>query len=51
MTHFDLGYTRTHVLPLLKEILSINPSIKLLGSPWSPPTWMKTNKASRGGSL
>jgi glucosylceramidase len=51
MTHFDLGYTRVHVLPILKQILAINPNIKLLGSPWSPPTWMKTNKASRGGSL
>jgi glucosylceramidase len=51
MTHFDLGYTRVHVLPILKQILAINPNIKLLGSPWSPPTWMKTNKATRGGSL
>ena len=22
-----------------------------MASPWSPPTWMKTNKASKGGSL
>ena len=51
MTHFDLGYTRVHVFPILKQILAINPKIKLLGSPWSPPTWMKTSKASRGGSL
>ena len=36
---------------MLKEILAINPAIKLLGSPWSPPTWMKTNDASKGGSL
>ncbi len=36
MTHFDLGIDRMYVIPLLKEILSINPQIKLLGSPWSP---------------
>ena len=51
MTHFDLGFTRIHVLPILKQILVINPNIKLLGSPWSPPAWMKTNKGTRGGFL
>ncbi|CAF5109871.1 unnamed protein product, partial [Rotaria sp. Silwood1] len=51
MTHFDLGHDRLHVIPILKEILAINPNIKLLGSPWSPPIWMKTNKNSIGGSL
>lgn len=39
------------LIPLLKEILLINPSIKILGSPWTPPTWMKTNGNSKGGSL
>ncbi|MNE30581.1 Glucuronoxylanase XynC precursor [compost metagenome] len=31
--------------------MAINPSIKILGSPWSPPTWMKTNNSTIGGSL
>src|SRR6185369_11483396 len=39
---FDLGPDRADVVPVLKEILAINPAIKLLGSPWSAPTWMKT---------
>jgi glucosylceramidase len=51
MTHFDLGHDRLHLIPILKEILAINPDIKLMGSPWSPPTWMKTNQHSVGGSL
>ncbi|MES2431448.1 MAG: PKD domain-containing protein [Bacteroidota bacterium] len=41
----------TGVIPLLKEILAINPNIKILGSPWSAPTWMKTNGSFVGGSL
>lgn len=41
----------TGLIPLLKEILLINPSIKILGSPWSPPVWMKDNGNSIGGSL
>ncbi|MBJ6118676.1 glucosylceramidase [Pontibacter sp. BT310] len=51
MTKFDLGPDRKDLIPVLKEILAINPEIKLMGSPWSPPTWMKTNNSSVGGSL
>ena len=36
---------------MLKEILAVNPAIKLLGSPWSAPTWMKTTNDTRGASL
>jgi glucosylceramidase len=35
----------------LKEILEISPDIKILGSPWSAPAWMKTNNNVRGGAL
>ncbi|MDG1276774.1 MAG: glycoside hydrolase family 30 beta sandwich domain-containing protein [Algoriphagus sp.] len=48
---FDLGPDRNDVIPILKEILAINPEIKLMASPWSPPSWMKDNKDTRGGSL
>lgn len=48
---FDLGPDRKDVIPVLKEIMAINPDIKLMGSPWSPPAWMKDNKDTRGGKL
>lgn len=48
---FDLNYDKLYLIPVLQEILKINPSIKILGSPWSPPVWMKTNGDTRGGSL
>ena len=48
---FDLGYDKKYLIPVLQEILKINPKIKILGSPWSPPVWMKTNGDTRGGSL
>ena len=41
MSEFSLGKDHDHVIPVLKEILAINPDIKIMGSPWSPPTWMK----------
>ena len=51
LARFSLAPDEQHLIPVLKEILAINPAIKLLGSPWSPPVWMKTNEASKGGSL
>jgi glucosylceramidase len=51
MEKFNLGPDRLDVIPVLKEILAINPAIKILGSPWSPPAWMKTNNDTRGGRL
>ena len=32
-----------YVIPVLKEILAINPNVKIMGSPWTPPRWMKVN--------
>jgi glucosylceramidase len=51
LAHFSLAPDERHLIPVLKEILAIYPAIKILGSPWSPPVWMKTNEASKGGSL
>lgn len=51
LKNFDLKQDRLDVIPVLKEILAINPSIKILGSPWSAPTWMKTNNNIQGGKL
>lgn len=51
MKRFDLSDDKTNVVPVLKEILQINPKIKILGSPWSAPLWMKTNGNIQGGKL
>ena len=51
LTNFNLSKDTVDVVPLLKEILLINPNIKIMGSPWSAPVWMKDNGSSVGGSL
>ena len=51
MAHFSLAPDQTDVIPVLKEILAINPKIKILASPWSAPLWMKTNGKAQGGVL
>lgn len=51
LDHFSLDPDKDDLIPLLKEILAINPAIKILATPWSPPVWMKDNGNSKGGSL
>jgi glucosylceramidase len=51
LSQFSLSYDTLDVLPILKQILAINPKMTLMASPWSPPTWMKDNRDTRGGSL
>ena len=48
---FSLAADEATVIPVLKEILTIDPDVKILGSPWSAPAWMKTNDAVKGGEL
>ena len=44
-------YDKRDLIPVLKEILAINPNVKLMASPWSPPAWMKTSGNLNFGSL
>lgn len=48
---FSIAKEMTDLVPLLKQIVKINPKIMILGSPWTAPTWMKTNNSFKGGSL
>ncbi len=51
LAKFSLDPDRGSVIPVLKEILALAPHIKILASPWSAPTWMKTNQKVKGGQL
>jgi len=41
LTNFSLAPDQAYFIPVLKEILAVNPNIKILGSPWTAPSWMK----------
>lgn len=51
LKHFSLSQDLNDVVPVMKEILAVNPDIEILASPWSAPTWMKTTDDVRGGKL
>jgi glucosylceramidase len=50
MKHFDKSKL-SKMVSFIKEAKAINPSIKILVSPWTPPAWMKDTKKLRGGQL
>ena len=51
LSNFSLKPDEMNLIPVLKEILKINPKIRIMASPWSAPIWMKSNQKSVGGSL
>ncbi len=51
LSKFSLDPDQANLIPVLKEIVALYPKIKILGSPWSAPTWMKSNNLVKGGSL
>ncbi len=51
LNNFSLNKDMDNLIPVLKEILAINPDIKILATPWSAPTWMKSNNSTIGGEL
>lgn len=51
MRRFSIAHDRAQILPLLRQALELNPRLKVRGTPWSPPAWMKTNGSLIGGRL
>ena len=48
LNHFSLAHDQEYILPLLKQALAINPGIRIMVTPWSPPGWMKTSGSMLG---
>ncbi|HEX2535481.1 MAG TPA: glycoside hydrolase family 30 beta sandwich domain-containing protein [Chitinophagaceae bacterium] len=51
LQQFTLQREQKDLIPVLKKIVAIYPGIRILGSPWTAPAWMKTNNSFKGGSL
>ena len=51
LAHFSIAHDQRQILPLLRQAERLNPSLRILASPWSPPAWMKTGGSLIGGRL
>jgi len=49
LEHFTMDMEKTDLIPVLQKILALNPTIKIIATPWSAPAWMKTNNNLYGG--
>ena len=48
---FSIDHDRAYIIPILREALALNPHLKIIASPWSPPGWMKTSGSMIQGAL
>jgi len=51
LRHFSISHDKAKILPLLLEAKRLNPALKVMATPWSPPAWMKTTESLVGGQL
>lgn len=51
LSNFSIQHDVPYIIPALRQALSLNPSIKIMANPWSPPGWMKTSDSMIGGTL
>ena len=51
LTSFSIAHDIADIVPLVRMAKQINPQLKIMASPWSPPGWMKTSGSMIGGSL
>lgn len=50
MQYFSLHNDSLMNIAFVKAAMAVNPNIMIYGSPWTPPSWMKTNKSWEGGN-
>ncbi|MEG1371105.1 MAG: glycoside hydrolase family 30 beta sandwich domain-containing protein [Mucinivorans sp.] len=43
LTDFSIEHDQQNLIPFIQTALKYNPELRIWASPWSPPTWMKSN--------
>jgi glucosylceramidase len=51
LKRFSIDHDREYIIPILREALALNPNLKIIATPWSPPGWMKTSGSMIQGAL
>ena len=50
LTNFAITEDMKYLIPYVKAAMAVNGSIRFWASPWTPPTWMKTNSGTVNGT-
>lgn len=52
LSDFSIERDTKYIIPFINDAMAVNPNLKFLASPWSPPRFMKNIKLSKwGGKL
>jgi len=51
LANFSIAHDQAYVLPIAQQAKTLNPQMKLMANPWSPPGWMKDSGTMMGGNL
>lgn len=51
LANFSIAHDQAYIIPVIQQAVSLNPNLKLMANPWSPPGWMKTTDSMNGGTL
>jgi glucosylceramidase len=51
LEHFSIDHDLEYIIPLLLQVRALNPQLKIIGTAWTAPAWMKTSGSLIGGSL
>ena len=51
LQHFNITPTLHDLIPTVRQVLAINPGLRIVASSWSAPAWMKTSENLIGGEL
>jgi glucosylceramidase len=51
LSDFSISHDLADVLPLTKQAQQLNPSLKVMATPWTAPPWMKDNNSYSQGYL
>ena len=49
--YFSIAHDEAYIIPALQLARDLNPQLRFMGSPWSPPAWMKSTDSLNGGLL
>jgi glucosylceramidase len=51
LSDFSIAHDEADIIPIIQSARELNPQMKLMANPWSPPGWMKSSDSMVGGTL
>ncbi len=45
LSNFSISRDMSYIVPTVQQALQVDPGLRILANPWSPPGWMKSNDA------